>query len=386
MPPKSTKNQDRFETPVLVAGESVVLRPAELDDAEQFLNLAATNIDRLSQALGTWDPPPTVEGRRKLMDDDLEAAQISNRHWWMIESDGRLAGAIDIHGIQVRARSGLIGYWLGSDFTGRGIMTQSLRAAIDWAFAERGLIRIEIQSSIENRASCAVPERLGIRRESIRRQSHVIKDRAYDMASYAAFADNWPPKPPEKPLPVGILTIDNELRLRPFSDDDQRPMWEAIDEARDYLGEFLPWVDQQTSFERHSSEFRKRQLERDVFGREATYIVEYQGKLAGTVGLHRPSPQNSAEIGYWLRKDLQGRGIMTRSVGAVIEMAIVQMGMHRIVIRAGTSNLRSREIPERLGFKHEGTLRDAALVRGEYSDLEVYSILDREWLARSSNA
>ncbi|MCH8230585.1 MAG: GNAT family N-acetyltransferase [Chloroflexi bacterium] len=386
MPPISTNMTERFETPILTAGDSLVLRPAELDDAERFLSLAADNIERLSHALGVWDPPKTVEDRRKLMAEDLISVQNGDRHWWMIESGGQLAGAIDIHRIHHRARQGFVGYWLGSEFTGQGIMTRSLRAVIDWAFTRRKLIRLEIQSSIENRASCAVPERLGIRRESIRRQSHVIKDRAYDMASYAAFADNWPPKPPEKPLPVSTLTIDNELRLRPFSDDDQRPMWVAIDEARDYLGEFLPWVDQKTSFERHSSEFRKRQLERDVFGREATYIVEYRGKLAGTVGLHRPSPQNSAEIGYWLREDLQGRGIMTRSVGAVIEMAIVQMGMHRIVIRAGTSNLRSRGIPERLGFKHEGTLRDAALVRGEYSDLEVYSILDREWLARSSNA
>ena len=77
---------------------------------------------------------------------------------------------------------------------------------------------------------------------------------------------------------------------------------------------------------------------------------------------------------------------MTKCVSAVINMAIVEMGMHRIVIRAATSNLPSRAIPERLGFTHEGTQRDSALVNGEYLDLEVYSILDHEWLARSKNA
>ena len=386
MPPKSTHRQERFETPILVAGDSVVLRPADLDDAEHFLNLAAANIDRLSHALGIWDPPPTVEGRRKLMAEDLESVRNGDRHWWMIELDGQLAGAIDIHRIQHRARWGFVGYWLGAEFTGRGIMTRGLRAVIDWAFAERDMIRIEIQSPIGNRESCAVPERLGIRREAIRRQSHIIMGRAYDMASYVAFADNWPPKPPEKPLPAATIAVDDEIRLRPFSKDDQKPMWQAIDDGRGYLGEFMPWVEQQTSFEQHSSEFMKRLLERDVFGREVTYIVEYRGKLAGTVGFHNPSSQNSVEIGYWLREDLQGRGIMTKSVAAVVNMAIVEMGMHRIVIRAATTNHSSRAIPERLGFIHEGTQRDSALARGEYSDLEIYSMLDQEWLARSNNA
>ncbi len=60
--------------------------------------------------------------------------------------------------------------------------------------------------------------------------------------------------------------------------------------------------------------------------------------------------------------------------------------MHRITIRATTSNLRSRGIPERLGFKHEGTMRDGSYVNNVYMDLEIYSMLDHEWLARSKNA
>ena len=236
MPPKSAHSQERFETPILTAGDSVVLRPAELDDAENFLNLAAANIDRLSQAMGIWDPPPTVEARRKLMSEDLEPVKKGDRHWWMIESDGRLAGAIDIHAIQHNARLGLAGYWLAAEFTGRGIMTRSLRAVIDWAFAERKLIRIEIQSAIENRASCAVPERLGIRRESIRRQSHTIRGRVYDMASYVAFADDWPPKPPERALPRNELRVDDEILLRRISESDRDDMWKALDTGRETLG------------------------------------------------------------------------------------------------------------------------------------------------------
>ncbi|MCZ6538755.1 MAG: GNAT family N-acetyltransferase, partial [Chloroflexi bacterium] len=301
----------------------MVLRPAELNDAESFLNLAADNIDRLSQALGIWDPPPTVEERRKLMAGDLESVKNGDRHWWMIESEGRLAGAIDIHAIQHRARWGLVGYWLSDRFTGRGIMTRSLQAVIDWAFAERDFVRIEIQSSIDNRASCAVPERLGIRRESIRRQSQQILGRSYDMASYVAFADNWPPKPPDRPLPARTLTVDDEILLRQGKVGDRDSMWNALDTGRNYLGKYLPWMSEYKTEDDHKRGFNRRQYERDLFDGSGGYIVEYRDELAGSIGFGAPNRDNGTEVDYWLREDLQGRGIMTRSVEAVITMLIV---------------------------------------------------------------
>ena len=98
------------------------------------------------------------------------------------------------------------------------------------------------------------------------------------------------------------------------------------------------------------------------------------------------SSNNIVNVGYWLRQDLEGRGIMTRSVEAVITMLIVEIGVHQITIKAATSNLPSQGIPKRLGFKHDGTARDASYVNNEYMDLEIYSMLDHEWLARSTNA
>ena len=132
-------------------------------------------------------------------------------------------------------------------------------------------------------------------------------------------------------------------------------------------------------------EFKKRLFERDNFDRTGSYVIEFQNQLAGNMGFGNPSRDNSVDVGYWLREDLQGRGIMTRCVSALINMAIVEMGIHRIVIRAATANLSSRGIPERLGFVHEGTMRATGYVNGEYMDLEIYSMLDHEWLARSTN-
>ena len=372
--------------PVLTAGDSTLLQPAELDDAERYLNLVADNYDQITKWIRVPKPPATVEERRKAQAADLAGGDGGKGYWWLIEEDGELAGAIALHSVESTEKWALVGYWLDEAFTGKGIMTRSLKAVIDWSFSELGLNRVEIQASLNNTASAAIPERLGIRRESIRRQSEVIKGVSLDMASYAAFADNWPPKLQCMALPATEIRVDEEILLRQHVDSDYDSMWSAFLEGRDYLGEFLPWMSAYKTKDDYTSLYTARRQEQDNFDGSRGYIVEYKGELAGTVGFGVPNRDNVIEVGYWLRKDLQGQGIMTRSVEAVITMLFVEVGMHRVTIRAATANLPSRGIPERLGFKHEGTMRDGGFVNNEYLDLEIYSMLDHEWLARSKHA
>ena len=375
-----------LETPILNISDSITLRPSELDDAEIYMQLVAENHDRLSEWLSAPMPPTTIEERRKAQAADLAKGEDGKAHWWLIEADDELAGTIAFHNIQETNRSALVGYWLADGFTGKGIMTDSLRAIIDWAFSELNLVRVEIQCSITNRASCAIPERLGIRRESIRRQSEIKKGVVLDMASYAALADSWPPKPPSPALPAKEIRVDDEILLRQHIESDRDDMWKALDAGREYMGKYLPWMAAYKVEDDHTRGYSTRQLEKDNLDGSGGYIVEYKGELAGTVGFGMPNRDNGIEVGYWLRQDLQGRGIMTRSVEAIITMLIVEIGLHRVTIRAATSNLPSRGIPERLDFKHEGTMRDNSYVNNEYMDLEIYSILDHEWLKHSKNA
>lgn len=375
-----------LETPTLSAGESIVLKPADLDDAEQYLKMVDDNYQQLTQWIRAPKPPTTVEDRRKAQAADIAYCANGKGYWWLIEFEGALAGTIALHSVDATEKWALVGYWLDMNFTGKGIMTRSLKAVIDWSFADLGLNRVEIQASLNNRASASIPERLSIRRESIRRQSEVINGVSLDMASYAAFADNWPPKPPARALPTNELQVDNEILLRQHIGSDYQDMWKALEAGRDYLGKYLPWMAAYKTEDDYERLHTARRLEGDNFDGSRAYIVQYKGELAGTVGLGIPNRDNVIEVDYWLRQDLQGRGIMTRSVEAVITMLFVEVGIHRVTIRAATSNLASRGIPERLGFKHEGTMRDGGFVNNEYLDLEIYSMLDHEWLASSTNA
>jgi len=199
------------------------------------------------------------------------------------------------------------------------------------------------------------------------------------MASYVAFASDWPPAEPDPPLPFKTIDVDTEITLRPTVESYLSPMWNAIGEGRSYLGEYLPWIAGYYTEENYRTGFNKRRFEKDPFARSGEYTIEYLGDLAGGVGFGLPNRDNGVEVGYWLRQDLQGRGIMTRSVTAIINMIFDHMKLHRVTIRAATPNLPSRGVPERLGFTHEGALREAAFVQGRYLDLEVYSMLEHEW-------
>jgi ribosomal-protein-serine acetyltransferase len=89
----------------------------------------------------------------------------------------------------------------------------------------------------------------------------------------------------------------------------------------------------------------------------------------------------TGEIGYWVRASEEGRGHITRACRALIDIGFGELGLHRIVIRAGVENGRSRAIPERLGFSFEGVAREEGRGSGGFYDLAVYGLLDREWQA-----
>ena len=70
---------------------------------------------------------------------------------------------------------------------------------------------------------------------------------------------------------------------------------------------------------------------------------------------------------------------MTRAVHHLCLLAFFEKGFNRIQIRCAVGNAASNAIPQRLGFTQEGTERDGELlITGEYTDINVYSILKKE--------
>ncbi len=98
------------------------------------------------------------------------------------------------------------------------------------------------------------------------------------------------------------------------------------------------------------------------------------------VGFHAIDWVNRhTSLGYWLAADAQGRGTMTTTVDALLPHVFYEWELHRVEIHCAPENCRSRGIPERLGFREEGILRENELVGGRYLDSVVYGLLVKEW-------
>jgi ribosomal-protein-serine acetyltransferase len=85
-----------------------------------------------------------------------------------------------------------IGYWIGEQYQGKGLVTRATKAMTDYAFGELGLKRSEIICEVGNDASAAVPQRLGYTFEGVRRKNFFRDGLMRDVNVYVAFADEWP--------------------------------------------------------------------------------------------------------------------------------------------------------------------------------------------------
>ena len=140
-----------------------------------------------------------------------------------------------------------------------------------------------------------------------------------------------------------------------------------------------PWVDA-TRTEEDTLSFIRSALEQFSENRGFATGIWNGPRLAGTVGVHRIDWINRrVEIGYWLGREYEGRGIMTDACRAVLTHLFRELELHRIEIRCAAANLRSAAIAKRLGFTLDGTLREAQFVGGRYHDLLVFGMLRQDW-------
>ncbi|MFC5339055.1 GNAT family N-acetyltransferase [Leucobacter denitrificans] len=104
--------------------------------------------------------------------------------------DGEVVGQLSASDISRGALwSGSIGYWIASEYAGRGITPVAVALAIDYLFSTIGLHRVEICIRPENSASLRIVEKLGLRYEG-RRKSYIHIDGAWrDHESFAVTRD-----------------------------------------------------------------------------------------------------------------------------------------------------------------------------------------------------
>ena len=173
--------------------------------------------------------------------------------------------------------------------------------------------------------------------------------------------------------------INEDYSIREATLEDAKTIWQAIDLHRDYLKTWLPFVPKLHTVEDEAA-FLHATLSVPYQDRNIVFIIEKGKEFCGLIGfVNTDNVNHRTEIGYWLLPEYQGQGIMTQSVKYLSRWAIRERNMHRVQICCAVGNHPSNAIPQRLGFKMEGTIRHGELLSsGEYADINIYGILERE--------
>lgn len=176
------------------------------------------------------------------------------------------------------------------------------------------------------------------------------------------------------------LSERHELRLLQIADAPE--LFALTDANRAYLRQWLPWLDA-TKEIADTQSFIESTLRQFANNEALVAAICYDRSIVGTIGFNQIDWQHrSGYIGYWLAESHCGRGMMTTSCQALIGYAFTTLQLNRLVIACATENQRSRAIPERLGFTHEGIEFNAEWLYDRYVNHEIYALFFREWQSR----
>lgn len=192
------------------------------------------------------------------------------------------------------------------------------------------------------------------------------------------------------PIYPTLISLPTELvaervTLRPLHPADGPAMLAAIEESRAELEPWMAWTPMQRTQDdavdycvRMAAEWLRRDSLTLAIRETAS------DRYLGGTGLHGIDWSLRAfEIGYWLRTSATGKGYMTEAVARLTRFAFESLGARRVAIQCDPRNVRSRAIPERLGWRQEAHLRNNATdTIGQPCDTVIFALTDDDWNKR----
>lgn len=182
-------------------------------------------------------------------------------------------------------------------------------------------------------------------------------------------------------MPSDLIETER-LLLRRFNRRDVLALEEGVRASLVELHEWLPWAhidytrDDAVAFVRDSMQAWKE-------GKAFDYAIRPRAEPdfhLGNISIWQTSRSGKiGEIGYWVRTDRTAQGYATEATRAMMRVGFENMGLHKVTLRIAVGNRGSERVAEKLGFAHEGILREELLIRGNWVDHSLYAILDREF-------
>jgi RimJ/RimL family protein N-acetyltransferase len=176
------------------------------------------------------------------------------------------------------------------------------------------------------------------------------------------------------------LRVTDEIILSPISWDDRPAYLKHLNETDEFQRNTagIPFPYMEFDVDQWLSRGVNLSVARDQIINLA--IRNSDGELIGEVGAMDFIENEQGEIGYWLAKPYWGQGITTESVRCFCKFAFERFQLQRIYGKVFATNPRSARVLSKVGFKHEGTLRNGYFRDGQPVDDHLFGLLRDEFV------
>lgn len=176
-----------------LATARLTLRRFTVEDADEMYKNWA-NDARVTRFL-TWQPHTSPEQTKQLLTLWVSEYEKPDKYSWVIEFEHRAIGNISVVLCEEQSEVAHLGYCIGFDTWGKGIMTEAVRAVIDYLFGEVGFHRITICHALKNPASGKVAQKCGLTLEGTRRDAFKnFEGEFLDICDYGILRPEWEAK------------------------------------------------------------------------------------------------------------------------------------------------------------------------------------------------
>lgn len=172
----------------------LVLRKFALTDAEDVYAYAC---DPEVARYTSWNAHASLEESRAYIRFELARYAAGEPASWalMHRETGRVIGSGGFVKVAEAHRKAEIGYVIGREHWGQGLMSEAVNAMLAFTFGTLGLYRVEAFCKVENAASARVMEKVGMRFEGVLRAYVWKNGEPRDVKMYAVLAGERPTAP-----------------------------------------------------------------------------------------------------------------------------------------------------------------------------------------------
>jgi ribosomal-protein-serine acetyltransferase len=179
---------------------------------------------------------------------------------------------------------------------------------------------------------------------------------------------------------VFAIPLTDEAELRPLEVWQAEEFFAHIERAREHLNRWIGFAAASPDLA-GARAMLQRYADRQAVDSGRIFGIWHQGTLVGgCMYPHFDAERGNCEIGVWTEPAGEGRGLITASVRLLLDHALIERGLARAEWHCDPRNKRSWAVAERVGMTAEGILRSSFPYNGERQDMQIWGILQDEWL------